>query len=62
LLSQQTVTLEKNENMKKLFAFAFLGIFVTALAASCGSSKGGNCDAYGNKSGSVEVKKTSLPS
>ncbi len=44
--------------MKKLFAFVFLGIFVSALAISCGSSKGGHCDAYGNKSGSVQIKKS----
>lgn len=48
--------------MKKLLAFAFLGLVLTVVLASCGSSQGGHCDAYGNKSGSVEIKKADLPS
>ena len=39
---------------KRVLAFAFLGLMVAAVTASCGSSQGGHCDAYGNKSGSVE--------
>ena len=39
---------------KRVLAFAFLGLMVAAVSASCGSSQGGHCDAYGNKSGSVE--------
>jgi hypothetical protein len=48
--------------MKKLLAYAFLGLTLTVVLASCGSSKGGHCDAYGNKSGCVEVNKADLPS
>lgn len=48
--------------MKKLLAFAFLGMMLTAVLAACGSSQGGHCDAYGNKSGSIEVNKADLPS
>ena len=33
--------------MKKVLAFTFLGLALTAVMASCGSSKGGHCDAYG---------------
>jgi hypothetical protein len=48
--------------MKKVMAIAFLGMVLTAVLASCGSSKGGHCDAYGNKSGSVEKVSDQLPS
>lgn len=49
--------------MKRVMVFAFLGLILTAVVASCGSSKGGHCDAYGNKSGSVEkVNDSQLPS
>lgn len=49
--------------MKKAMAFAFLGMMLTATLVACGSSKGGHCDAYGNKSGSVEnVDNSQLPS
>lgn len=48
--------------MKKLLAFAFLSMVLTVVLASCGSSQGGHCDAYGNKSGSVEINKADLPS
>ena len=48
--------------MKILLAFTFLGLALTVVLASCGSSKGGHCDAYGNKSGSVEMNKADLPS
>ncbi|MFT6503799.1 MAG: hypothetical protein ACJASQ_003937 [Crocinitomicaceae bacterium] len=53
----------KPTDMKRVLAFAFLGLILTAVVASCGSSKGGHCDAYGNKSGSVEnVDDSQLPS
>lgn len=48
--------------MKRVMAIAFLGIMLTALLAACGSSKGGHCDAYGNKSGSVQHTSDQLPS
>ena len=49
--------------MKRVLAFAFLGLILTAVVASCGSSKGGHCDAYGNKSGSIEkIEASQLPS
>jgi hypothetical protein len=41
-------------DMKRLLALAFVGIFTTALVASCGS-KGGHCDAYGSVN-SVELQ------
>ena len=48
---------------KRVLAFTFLGMMLAAVTVSCGSSKGGHCDAYGNKSGSVEkVDDTQLPS
>ncbi len=34
--------------MKKIFALTAIAAFVAVLATSCGSSKGGHCDAYGN--------------
>jgi len=34
--------------MKRILALALLGVAFTAVLASCGSSQGGHCDAYGN--------------
>lgn len=48
--------------MKRVMAITFLGILLTAMLAACGSSKGGHCEAYGNKSGSVEKTADQLPS
>lgn len=48
--------------MKKVMAVALFGMMLTVVLASCGSSKGGHCDAYGNKSGAVQVEKSDLPS
>lgn len=39
--------------MKKIFALAFTGIFLTLLA-SCGSSNKAHCDAYSDASTIVE--------
>lgn len=33
-----------------------ISIIISALLSACGSSKG-HCDAYGNKSGNVELEK-----
>lgn len=48
--------------MKRVLAIAFLGLSLTAFLASCGSGGGGHCDAYGNKSGSVQQHSDQLPS
>lgn len=49
--------------MKRVLAFTLLGLMATMVISSCGSSQGGHCDAYGNKSGSVEkVDANQLPS
>lgn len=34
--------------MKKVLTIALTGLFFVALLASCGTKKGGNCDAYGS--------------
>jgi hypothetical protein len=34
--------------MKRFFAFAAIAAIVAVAATSCGSSKGGHCDAYGS--------------
>jgi hypothetical protein len=47
--------------MKKLMALTLIGMMFAVVLASCKSSSG-HCDAYGNKSGSVEIKKSDLPS
>jgi hypothetical protein len=49
--------------MRKVLALTLLGLMFTVVLASCGSSQGGHCDAYGNKSGCVNsVEKSDLPS
>lgn len=48
--------------MKRVMAIAFLGLTLTALLAACGGGGGGHCDAYGNKSGSVQQHSDQLPS
>ena len=48
--------------MKKVLAISLFGLMLTAVLASCGSSQGGHCDAYGNKSGSITIEKADLPS
>jgi hypothetical protein len=45
--------------MKRILTLTIIGIVFSAVLASCGSSKGGHCDAYG----SIEqVEKTDLAS
>ncbi len=34
--------------MKRFFAFAAITAILAVVATSCGSSKGGHCDAYGS--------------
>lgn len=34
--------------MKKVLAIAFFGLALATVVASCGSSRGGHCDAYGS--------------
>lgn len=34
--------------MKRFLAFTALAAFLAVVAASCGSSHGGHCDAYGS--------------
>lgn len=51
-----------SNSMKRVMAIAFLGLTLTALLAACGGSGGGHCDAYGNKSGSVQQHSDQLPS
>ena len=34
--------------MKKVLALTLMGLMLTVVLAACGSSKGGNCDAYGS--------------
>lgn len=41
--------------MKKVLTFTLLGLVLTTVIASCGSSKGGHCEAYGN----VDYEETS---
>jgi len=48
--------------MKRVMAIAILGLALTAFLAACGSSQGGHCEAYGNKSGSVQQHSDQLPS
>lgn len=49
--------------MKRVLAFTLLGLMTTVVISSCGSSKGGHCDAYGNKSSSIDkVEASQLPS
>ncbi|MCH2224045.1 MAG: hypothetical protein MK066_04695 [Crocinitomicaceae bacterium] len=45
--------------MKKVFAIALLGLMFTVVLASCGSSKGGHCDAYGSVD-TVDTENTDL--
>ena len=47
--------------MKRILAFALLGLMFTAVLAACGSSKGGHCDAYGSVD-TVEAENTDLAS
>ncbi len=47
VIQQQTRTLN-NKNMKKFLTFALLGLVLSVVFASCGSSQGGHCDAYGS--------------
>jgi hypothetical protein len=35
--------------MKKIITLTFVGLLITTFLISCGSSKKGNCDAYGQK-------------
>lgn len=35
-------------SMKKFLALTLMGLMLTVVLASCGSSKGGHCDAYGS--------------
>jgi hypothetical protein len=45
--------------MKRILTLTIIGLVFSAVLASCGSSKGGHCDAYG----SIEqVEKTDLAS
>lgn len=39
--------------MKRILSLLFIGSFLLALAASCGSTKAG-CDAYGDLNNSIE--------
>lgn len=48
--------------MKKVLALGLFGLMLTVVLASCGSSQGGHCDAYGNKSGCVQMEKADVPS
>jgi hypothetical protein len=41
--------------MKKHFAFVLIGLMIVSILASCGSSKKGNCDAYGSLDNSTNV-------
>ena len=34
--------------MRKFLALTFMGLVLTVVLASCGSSQGGHCDAYGS--------------
>ena len=34
--------------MKKFLALTLMGLMLSVVLVSCGSSKGGHCDAYGN--------------
>ncbi len=34
--------------MKRILALTLMGLMFTVILASCGSSQGGHCDAYGN--------------
>lgn len=38
----------KMKDMRKVLALAVIGMLFSLVIASCGSSKGGNCDAYGS--------------
>lgn len=46
--------------MKKLMTLALVGLALGVVFASCKSSAG-HCDAYGNKSGQVEINKADKP-
>ncbi len=46
--------------MNKVLTFTFLGLAFVAVLASCGSSKGGHCDAYGQAPAAEQS--TELPS
>ena len=35
-------------NMKKFLALTLIGLMLSVVLTSCGSSKGGHCDAYGS--------------
>lgn len=47
--------------MKKVLALSLFGLILSVVLMSCGSSKGGHCDAYGNKSGCVTLEKVNRP-
>lgn len=47
--------------MKKVLALTLMGMMLTVVLASCKGSSG-HCDAYGNKSGCVELEKSDLAS
>lgn len=34
--------------MKRILALTLMGLMFTVILASCGSSQGGHCDAYGS--------------
>lgn len=47
--------------MKKVLALSLFGLVLSVVLVSCGSSKGGHCDAYGNKSSCVTIEKSDRP-
>ncbi len=52
LLEQTKKSLNINflnqQQMKRFLALTIVGIALSTIVASCGSSKGGHCDAYGS--------------
>jgi uncharacterized membrane protein len=52
LLQQTKKSLNINflnqQQMKRFLALTIVGIALATIVASCGSSKGGHCDAYGS--------------
>ncbi len=48
--------------MKRLLALTLMGLMLTVVFAACGSSKGGNCDAYGKTPAADQVENTDLAS
>ena len=51
----------KSVAMKRILALTLMGLMFTAVLASCGSSKGGHCDAYGSVD-TVDTENTDLAS